>query len=177
MSTRREHISAANLRLVRKLNELYDLIVPRVASYRCSTAQNLNITAGMTVAWNNTNVRRQDTGISINGANTLVTVAGRPNYIDINVNIKIGIADTDNKQRPNQVVRLVRSDGKVLASSATGYIRDTGDHEESSYNFTVTDAFPIENANYRVTAIRESNNIGSVPLDIDETQLDFKVFN
>lgn len=152
--------------------------LPKVAGYRCLTSQNVNAsTAGMTIAWDNPTDRREDTGISIDALSREVTVTGTPDHIEIGCNVKVSINNNSNVQRPNQVVRIVRSDGRVMASSATGYIRDAGDHEESSYNLTAVDYSPINNGSYRITATRETGNAGVVSINVNESQLNLRVYN
>jgi len=144
-----------------------------VAYYRASTATNVNAsTAGIDIPWDNVGDRDEGSVFQIRNGSTSVFVAGTPRYVQINVNIKISISNTAAIARPNQVVRLIRSDGRVLASSATGYIRDAGDHEESSYNFSVMDVAPITNGEYRVVSFREGSNGNTVSLNPSESQLD-----
>lgn len=183
--SRLTEISKGFTLITQKLNALHALILssgggsslPKVAGYRCLTSQNVNASAsGMTISWDRVIDRRQDAGISIDVLNREVTVTGTPDHIEIGCNVKVSIDNLSNVQRPNQVVRIVRSDGRVIASSATGYIRDASDHEESSYNLTAIDYSPINNGSYSITATRETGNAGVVSLNPNESQLNLRVY-
>jgi len=184
MATRRQRISLAFARITEKLNELKTLVDNAgggssilVAGYRCTTAQNINTSnTGVNINWDNTTDRRQDTGISIDASHQNITVSGTPNHVELNVNLKISIDNLVNIQRPNQVIKIIRSDGRVIASSATGYIRDASDHEESSYNISAIDFSPIQDASYRVVSYREATS-GVVSLDVDESQITLRVYS
>ena len=105
---------------------------------------------------------REDADFSIAG-DSAVTVAGTPDHIDIRVQIHLKIADNLSIQRPNQICRVTRNDGAIIGVSATGYIRDTADHEESSFNIAAMDTAPIANGTYTVTCQRETTNASVVP--------------
>ncbi|MEL6143606.1 MAG: hypothetical protein AAFU67_18550, partial [Bacteroidota bacterium] len=97
---------------------------------------------------------------------TEFTYTGSPDFVQIDLNMKVSIDNAQSVQRPNSVIEVVRvNDGKVVASSATGYIRDSSDHEESSYHISVIDATPTSNPTYKVTYIKESTNNGVVTVD------------
>ena len=64
------------------------------------------------------------------------------------------------RQRPAPVLEL-RKNGVVVATSATGYIRDANDHEESSNTIFWIDANPDGSA-YTVTGRVESTQAGDV---------------
>lgn len=137
-----------------------------VGGYRASTATNVNAsTAGVTIPWDDAGNRRQDTGISINAASQVVTVAGTPNLVELSVTMKIAISNSSSVQRPNQIVEVIRSDGLIIGASATGYIRDATDHEDSSHNIYCVDYSPLEGGSYRVLSKRETNSSGVVSLD------------
>lgn len=152
---------------------------PQVAAFRCVTAFNVNSsTAGVYIPWDATdaNNRRLDAGITISGDHTSITVAGTPSYVHFAVNIVMEIDNALSIQRPNQVVTIERSDGREFAGSSTGYIRDASDHENSSHNFTVNDAFPIADATYRIKSRRESGSGSPVTIMTDHTQFDVEVY-
>ena len=142
-----------------------------IGGFRAATATDINAsTAGIFIPWDDAGFRRTDPGISIDAAHQNISVAGTPDHVVIEVNIKMRIDDTKSIQRPNQRIEIIRSDGLVLAASATGYIRDTSDHEESSHNIAVTDFLPIADASYTIKSSRESGSSDLVPLDPARSQ-------
>ncbi|MEL6277180.1 MAG: hypothetical protein AAFU03_18920, partial [Bacteroidota bacterium] len=117
---------------------------------------------------------RLDGDWSFDGATDVFTCTCVPDHVDLKVNIKVSIANGSSVQRPVQVVEIVRiSDGKIMASAATGYIRDASDHEEASYNFSVVDESPGVNPAYKITYIKEGSNSGVVT--IDDTKSSFSL--
>ena len=149
----------------------------RVGGFRASTVQNVNVAGGMTIAWDDATDRREDSGISIDAGSQNVTIAGTPDHIEIMATVKVAIAQTLNAQRTAQLVQVVRSDGKIITSSATGYIRDASDHEEASYNLSAIDYSPIADASYSVTALRETTLTSVVNMENTKSQLTFRVFD
>ena len=146
-----------------------------VASYRQTTPQNINLD-GITFAWDDAINRREDPGISINAASEVVTIAGQPDSVRIDVNIPVSIADNVNIQRPAQIFDIVRSDGAIITGAATGYIRDPTDHETASYNISVKDAQPILNGGYRIDINRETTRAGVVNSDVVRSLMTIEVF-
>lgn len=104
------------------------------------------------------------------------TVSGTPAFVDISVTVPIEIDPAQNNQRPNQIMRVVRSDGEVIAASATGYIRDTSGHDKSSHTIATTDAAPIADGSYAVRFDRESGPTLPVMSIVDGTRLTIKLY-
>ena len=73
-------------------------------------------------------------------------------------------------------MELIRSDGEVIVASATGYIRDLGDHEQSSHNLTGIDPSPITDGSYRVMFTRESGSANPVFSDPVRSLMTVRVF-
>lgn len=109
--------------------------------------QNLNDAAGLTLS-----------------TSSALSVVGAASWVRVEINVHGAIADTANAQRPAPVCELYRTSlGQVhLASAATGYIRDTTDHEESSFNLVFTDLAPGSNPAYEVRFRRDSTNGNAV---------------
>ena len=158
-----------------QIQDLRDLLRPRVGTFRSATATNLNNATAGTISWDDATDRRTDPGITVDGASESVTVAGTPNFIELSFVVKAAIANNVNAQRPAPVIELLRSDGKSFGAAATYYIRDATDHEESSGTIHVIDSSPILDGSYSVTHRRDSTNGGVVSLDPVRSQFSIKV--
>ena len=85
---------------------------------------------------------------------------GTPDRVRVTAHIHQTIAETANAQRPAPVLELLRN-GVIITSSATGYIRDSADHEESSNTIVFVDPAPGANPVYEIQSRQESTN-GSI---------------
>jgi len=110
---------------------------------------------------------RADTGWTIAG--NVLTYAGTPDSVRITVMVKQAIANGVNIQRPAPVLSLRKNGaaaGNEIANSATGYIRDATDHEESSNTIAIVDHNPGTNPTYTVATEQDSTQGGVVNSEI-----------
>ena len=121
--------------------------------------QNLNVIA----ATNFGTATRSESGWSHAQDGNAFVYAGTADRVDIVVQTHQQIPGTVNRQRPSPILELLK-DGAVVATSATGYIRDTIDHEESSFTLVWTDESPGTGATYTVQTRRDTTNTGAVDL-------------
>ena len=83
---------------------------------------------------------------------------GSADIVEVRVSVHQKIPDSASSQRPAPVLELYRNDDTTpVASSASGYIRDTSDHEESSNTLMYVDRDPSTLTRYRVRGRRETN--------------------
>lgn len=101
-----------------------------------------------------TTVDRLDTGWSSPNAGQLA-FTGSPASVEIQSHIHHTIGNTTNAQRPAPVLEL-RRNNTVIATSATGYIRDASDHEESSNAIMWVDNNPGTDPVYSLTTRRDT---------------------
>jgi len=93
------------------------------------------------------------------------TYTGEPDKIIISCQIHQQIANNINRQRPAPVLNLEKNDGtgwSVISKSATGYIRDASDHEQSSNTISFTDPSPGTNPQYRMSKEQDTTINGAV---------------
>lgn len=81
--------------------------------------------------------------------------SGSPAKVRLSVQAHSTIAQTANLQRPAPVIELYRGND-LITTSATGYIRDSSDHEESSQTVIWTDRNPGLNPIYRIESRQEA---------------------
>lgn len=116
----------------------------------------------VTVAWTS----QLSEGDWVDNGNNTYTYNESADYIVINAQVHQEIPNTVNRQRPAPVLVLQSSpDGTVwtnIAESATGYIRDATDHEESSNSLFYRDVAPATGTSYRLLSIQESTQGGVV---------------
>lgn len=87
--------------------------------------------------------------------------SGQPNRVRIVVLSAHEIPGNVNSQRPAPVLSLFRN-GTLVSRAATGYIRDTSDHEESSNLISLLDVSPGTDPVYTIEASRDSTITGTV---------------
>lgn len=88
---------------------------------------------------------------------------GSADAVVVQVSVHQRIPDSASVPRPAPILELFRNDELTpVASSATGYIRDTVDHEESSNAITYVDKDPATLSRYRVQARRDTTTAGAV---------------
>ena len=131
-----------------------------------------SLTVPIDIPWDDVADRRIDAPLTVDSGNISITVPGTPDRVIVRLNLLISIPDTVNRQRPAQIIRIVRSDGMVISAAATGDIRDSADHEQASYNISATDYAPITGASYKVTSLRESTTAGLVEMNIESSQFE-----
>ena len=111
--------------------------------------QNMNLAGGEVTISN----RRLDEGWE-QADNTLV-YTGSPDRIRINVSIPQQIANNADAQRAAPII-VLRRNGEPIARSATGYIRDFSDHEQSSQTISYVDSAPDSNPVYDLIKEQDS---------------------
>ena len=133
------------------------------------TSEALNAVAGQTAAPVLVSVE-VTAGTNINQTNLdpiptsgPVSFTGAPSAVDLRVHVHYGIANSISGSRVAPVVELWRVSGTptLLASAATGYIRDSNDHEESSFTISIWDVAAGTNPVYELRARRDST-VGAV---------------
>ncbi|MEM7377592.1 MAG: hypothetical protein AAF460_08815 [Pseudomonadota bacterium] len=92
------------------------------------------------------------------------TFTGSPDRIRFSIQVHQVIANNVNRQRACPVLHL-RRNGTIVATSASGYIRDATDHEESSASISFLDVTPGTNPVYDFLTETESNQTGNVPVE------------
>ena len=95
------------------------------------------------------------TGWSVSSNTLLFT--GSPTYVIVRVNVSF--TNTTGNQRVAPVVELHKSTTK-LAHAHTGYIRNTGGHDEASANFVYVDTAPGTNPAYHLESSKGSTVSG-----------------
>jgi hypothetical protein len=90
-----------------------------------------------------------------------ISYTGSPSVIEIAVNIHGAIDNASNIQRPASIVELWRG-STLLATYATGYIRDATDHEEASWSGYFIDRSPGTNPSYQIRTRSETTQLGAV---------------
>lgn len=111
--------------------------------------QNVNDTGAIATA-----VDALDAGWSTPAAGQL-EFAGSPDKVKIHAHVHQSIAQGANIQRPAPVLELYRN-GTLITSSATGYIRDFSDHEESSNTIVWSDRAPGANPLYEIRSRQDA---------------------
>ena len=85
------------------------------------------------------------------------------------------ISETITAQRPSPVVVLERlvPNGlwEIVSTSATGYIRDTTDHEESSNTIFYRDINPVSGVSYRLVHRQDTTNGAVVDVTLGQFDL------
>lgn len=109
------------------------------------------------------NPERLDQGWALNAF--VLEYAGEPDRVRISLSAHQSIADTVDTQRPAPVIELSKN-GSIVAVSATGYIRDDGDHEESSHSIAWIDPAPGVDPTYTILSRQESSEGGRVDITI-----------
>jgi hypothetical protein len=97
-----------------------------------------------------------------------ITYTGSPTLVEIALNIHAAIDNAANIQRPAAVVEIWR-DSTLLATYATGYIRDATDHEEASWSGYFIDRSPGTNPDYEIRTRSDSTNLGAVTTQAPST--------
>lgn len=115
--------------------------------------QNVNVNAPLAFG---ADVQNDGDWQHVAGSNEFIFV-GTADVIEVKVSVHQRIPDSASSQRPSPVLELYRNDDAVpVASSATGYIRDASDHEESSNVIVFVDPDPSALVRYRVQARRDT---------------------
>lgn len=101
---------------------------------------------------------------------TTMAFTGAPVVVEISVNLHGAIGNV-NSQRNAPVVELWRTNGTptLLATMATGYIRDTSDHEEASWHCHYTDDTPGTDPAYELRTRRDTTISGTVAVQAPST--------
>ncbi len=99
---------------------------------------------------------------------TPLSFTGTPARVEITLNIHGMISNTAAVARPAPVMELYRG-ATLLLSIATGYIRDSNDHEESSYNAHFIDTSPGTDPVYTIQTRRDSTISGAVTCQAPST--------
>lgn len=128
--------------------------------YLCKCAigsQNVNIDGAITFL-----------GLRVDGGwnvlNNEAVFIGAPDKVRVYVQISQSIGQGVNIQRAAPVVNLLKG-GQLVSRSASGYIRDATDHEQSSNSIVYIDHAPGVDPVYSLQAVRDSTNAGVVTSD------------
>jgi len=90
-----------------------------------------------------------------------ITFTGAPDHVAINAMIHQAIANNANIQRSSPEL-ILQKNGVTVITSATGYIRDSGDHEQSSNAVYWIDPNPGVNPVYRIMCGQDTTITGAV---------------
>jgi len=122
-----------------------------------------------------TTEQRADTGWTVTDANGNHAYTGTPDRVRITAQVSQSIAQNANIQRPAPLLALQKLIGgtwTTIAESATGYIRDASDHEQSSNTITHTDPAPGTDPTYRLLSEQETANGGVVTAEFGNFALE-----
>ncbi len=106
-----------------------------------------------------------ESGWTFSAADNAYEYANPAKYIKISAHLNQSIAENANIQRAAPVLILEKQTGAgwdEIARSATGYIRDGSDHEQSSNTITFRDLDTGSGGTYRLSTVQESANAGVV---------------
>lgn len=124
-----------------------------LASADVTPGQNVNDTGTINITSS-----RLDTGWAQAGDS--LEYVGEPDRVRIDVNVSQEIGNTDNIQRAAPVLVLQRN-GIEVARSATGYIRDTSDHEQSTNTISFIDPTPGVDPTYSLVSETDTTITGA----------------
>lgn len=148
----------------------------QIAKLKHASSKNLNANATQTnMVWDSI-VRNDSSFLSQNGGQTIHTLTGTFDHVEISVNIHGTVPDAVAGARAAPYIRLIRDNDGVELAASTGYIRDSTDHEQDDWTFSVIDENPPVNPSYRLTQQRDSTNAGAVNSDIASTSVSFKAW-
>ena len=122
----------------------------------------VDVTAGQNI--------NQTAGVLTTSA-TMTLVGSDPLVVHVCVNLHGVLGDATSGARVAPVVELWRVTGTAehLVTMATGYIRDSQDHEENSFNSAFYDLTPGASPEYELRTRRDSTVSATLPVGAPST--------
>ena len=113
---------------------------------------------------------REDNGWSL--SSNAWTYTGEPDFVRISAVTYFQQPNNTNYQRISPELQLLKNGSEVLAQSASGYQRHTGDHDSSSNTISFTDPNPGQNPTYSLRAQQGSSQTDILDIDLGSFQLE-----
>lgn len=113
--------------------------------------QNINVDGPISLGEN----YRAESGWKYEPGGNTIAFSGTPDRVRLNLQLHAQTEEDAESLRTAAVVELYKG-RELFASSATGYIRGTNDHEECSYTIAVIDPKPGTDPTYSVVLRRDT---------------------